>query len=59
VCAAAPADYKVWPAIGVIDTVVSKYADHLRLYRQSIMLERERDEYGRAPYFSLLGRSLV
>ena len=25
----------------VIDTVVSKYADHLPLYRQSVMLERE------------------
>src|SRR6266550_4730787 len=25
----------------VIDTVVSKYADHLPLYRQSVILERE------------------
>src|SRR6516162_4961899 len=25
----------------IIDTVVSKYADHLPLYRQSVMLERE------------------
>ena len=25
----------------VIDTVVSKYADHLPLYRQSVRLERE------------------
>ena len=25
----------------VIDTVVSKYADHLSLYRQSVRLERE------------------
>ena len=25
----------------VIDTVVSKYADHVPLYRQSVILERE------------------
>jgi transposase len=25
----------------VIDTVISKYSDHLPLYRQSVMLERE------------------
>ena len=25
----------------VIDTVVSKYSDHLPLYRQSVMLERD------------------
>jgi transposase len=33
----------------IIDTVVSKYADHLPLYRQSAMLERESGiELGRA-----------
>ena len=33
----------------VIDTVVSKYCDHLPLYRQAVMLEREAGlEIGRA-----------
>jgi len=34
---------RVWSATGwVINTVVAKYSDHLPLYRQSAILERER-----------------
>ena len=42
-CAAALADYRERSSHDrvVIDTVVSKYADHLPLYRQSVILERE------------------
>lgn len=58
----------------VIDTVISKYSDHLPLYRQSVMLERETGvEIGRAtldgwvmtvggfliPVTAVMGRELV
>ena len=50
-------DARIWDtsAVAALDTVVSKYSDHLPLYRQSAILERETGvEISRATLDSIL-----